>query len=79
MKNNLTDIASEIEEINQKMEKYRSNTMNNVEESIKLAVSHISHSVIAVQNPKQFDPEDVYERLNRKVENEIFFDELDTK
>lgn len=75
----LIDMQNKIEDMGEKMDMYKNNAMSNIEESIKLAVSHISHSVIAVQSPQDFDPSDVYEKLDQKVNDVVFSSELDTK
>ena len=50
----------------------RNNAMSNIEESIKLAVSHISRSVISVSSPTQIDPKDIFEKIDEKLDKSIY-------
>ena len=68
----IASIDYKIEEIEAKMDVYKQNAMSNIEESIKLAVSHISRSVIAVSSPKQLDFEDILNMINQKVDKPTY-------
>ena len=80
LKNDYVDkiaiIDEKIEEIESKMDIYKQNAMSNIEESIKLAVTHISRSVISVSSPKQIDLEDIINMINQKVDISAYKEDI---
>ena len=68
----ITQINKTLNEIQAQMDVYKNNTMSNIEESIKLAVSHVTHSVISVSSPKQVDPDDIFDKIEQKVDKAQF-------
>jgi hypothetical protein len=44
-----------------------------------MAVSHISHSVISVSSPGQIDPEDIFSKIDEKVDKNEYLSEISEK
>ena len=65
-------IDENMKEIETKMDTYKNNAMSNIEESIKLAISHISRSVISVSSPSQIDPQDIFDKIAEKVDKSSY-------